>query len=137
MPDREQMSWNLGGWLGGQLGGSAWILVAGLLTIPKDAIAAVLVLGLFAITNIAGFLLWSRRDSLSAYAATQILLPILGAAGLLAVYALDRAGVYEAIQSGSRVSATATYGILVLVVAALMLMFRLRFGRSPKAGGDR
>lgn len=133
------MTWNLGGWLGGQLGGSAWMLVAGLLTIPKDALAAVIVIALFAAVNIVGFFLWSRRESLSPYAGIQILLPILGAVGLIAVYVLENAGVYESIQSGGRVSATNSYGILVIVVAALMLMFWFRFGRSStrrSPGGD-
>lgn len=130
MPGRERMTWNLGGWLGGQLGGSAWILVAGLLTLPKDMLSAVIVLGLFAIVNVVGFILWSRRESLSPYVAIQILLPVLGAAGLLTVFVLDRADVYESIQHGSSVSANGTYFILVGVVAALMLMFWLRFGRG-------
>ncbi len=123
MSEPGGIQWNLGGWLGGQVGGSCWMLVAGLLAIPADLTAAIIVLGLFALANLAGCMIWRRRDSLSPYKGLQILLPILGITGIAAVYVLDRAGIYEAIQSGGSVTAWQTYGILIAVVAVLMIMF--------------
>ncbi len=117
------MRWNFGGWLGSQLGGSCWMVVAGLLAIPADPAAAMAVLGLFALANLLGWLIWQRRDSLSPHKGLQILMPVLGGTGIAAVYVLDRAGIFEAIQVGARVSAGETYAILVIVVAALMTMF--------------
>jgi len=132
MTQSNQMQWNLGGWLGGQLGGSVWMLGAGLLSYPEDPIAAAVVIVLFVLANLVGTLLWRRREWLSAYAAIQMLLPVLGVSGLAAVYVLDRAGVYETIQIGGTISARATYAAIVLAVTALMLIFYFRFGRRSE-----
>ena len=133
MTELNQMQWNIGGWLGGQLGGSVWMLVAGLLSFSEDPLAASTVIVLFALANLIGTMLWRRRERLSPYAAIQMLLPMLGIFGLAAVSVLDRAGVYETIQIGGTISAQATYSAIVLVVALLMLIFYFRFGRrSPK-----
>jgi hypothetical protein len=126
----DPMQWNLYGWLGGQLGGSAWMLVAGLLSFSADPMAAVTVIVLFALGNLVGIILWRRRDGLSPYAGVQILVPVLGALGLATVFVLDRAGIYETIQIGGSISAQATYAIIAVVVAALMLMFYFQFGRK-------
>ena len=132
MAESSQMQWNLGGWLGGQLGGSAWMLVAGMLSFFENPIAATTVIGLFAVANLFGIMLWRRRERLSPYAAIQMLLPVLGVFGLAAVFVLDRAGVYETIQIGGTISARATYAAIVLIVTALMLIFYFRFGRRSK-----
>ncbi len=123
MNEPDRMRWNLGGWLGGQLGGSCWMLVAGLLAMPADAQAALIVLGLFLLANLAGWLIWRRRDSLSPYKGLQLLIPILGLTGIVAVHVMDRAGIYESIQVGASVTARETYTILIVVVAVLMVMF--------------
>ena len=130
MQEPNQMQWNLGGWLGGQLGGSVWMLVAGLLSFSADPTAAVTVIVLFALANLVGVILWRRRDGLSPYVGIQILLPVLGVFGLAGVFVLDQAGIYETIQIGGTISAHATYTAIVVVVAALMLMFYFRFGRT-------
>ncbi len=132
MTESNQMQWNLGGWLGGQLGGSAWMLVAGLLSFSTNPTTAFTVIVLFALANLIGTMLWRRRERLSPYAAIQMLLPVLGVFGLAAVFVLDRAGVYEMIQIGGTISARATYVAIVLIVAALMLIFYFRFGRRPE-----
>ena len=52
-----------------------------------------------------------------------MLIPVLGTAGIAAVYVLDSAGIYESIQVGASVAAGETYAILVFVVVVLMVMF--------------
>ncbi len=128
MSESNQIRWNLGGWLGAQLGGTLWILVAGILSLWVDVTTAVAVIGMFVVANMIGMGIWRRREKLSAYAGIQILLPIVGAVGLAAVYALERSGIYESIQVGGTVSARSTYGIIILVVPALMLMFYFQYG---------
>ncbi len=130
MSESNQIRWNLGGWLGAQLGGTLWILVAGILSLWVDVTTAVAVIGMFVVANMIGMGIWRRREKLSAYAGIQILLPIIGAVGLAAVYALERSGIYESIQVGGTVSARSTYGIIILVVPALMLMFYFQYGRK-------
>jgi uncharacterized membrane protein YfcA len=118
MTESNQIQWNLGGWLGGQLGGSVWMLVAGLLSFSEDPIAATTVIVFFALANLIGTMLWRRRERLSPYAAIELLLPVRG--------------VSEKIQIGGTISARATYATIVLVVAALMLIFYFRFGRKSE-----
>lgn len=66
--------WNRGGWLGGQFGCSAWILLAGLSLIPSDLISAFICVGSFAALNWVGASLWRQRDRISAYAGIQYFL---------------------------------------------------------------
>ena len=128
--ETNQMQWNLGGWLGAQVGSTIWILVAGILSFWFDVNTALLVIALFIIANLAGMVIWRRREALSAYTGIQILLPIVGVVGLAAVYTLDRSSIYESIQVGGTVSALSSYGLIILVVAALMVLFYFRFGRK-------
>lgn len=130
MNSEPDLSWNLGGWLGSQLGGSAWMLVAGLLAMPRDMGTALEVLGIFVLANACGFVLWQRRDAVSALAGMQILLAVVGGASCAAVYLLDKAGIFEIIQSGGKVAAVEMYLLILFIILGLMLMFYLRFGRK-------
>jgi hypothetical protein len=119
------MQWNAGGWFGAQFGASIWILIAAAMSFPHDRKAAIVVMALFLFANLFGTGLWLRRDRINAYSAIQLLMPVLAISGLGAVVVLDRAGIYEAIQLGPPVSARSTIAILVLVFAALMILFHL------------
>ncbi len=130
MTESNQMQWNIGGWLGAQLGGTIWILVAGILSLWADVTTAIIIIALFVLANVIGMAIWRRRDKLSAYTGVQILLPIVGAVGLATVYVLESSNIYESIQVGGTVSARSTYGIIVLVIAVLMLVFYFQFGRK-------
>ncbi len=130
MTESNQMQWNLSGWLGAQLGSTVWILVAGILSLWVDVNTAIVVIALFVVANVIGMAIWRRREKLSAYAGIQILLPIVGVIGLATLYVLERSTIYESIQVGGTVSARSTYGIIIVVVAALMLMFYFQFGRK-------
>lgn len=136
MTESDQMQWNLGGWWGAQVGSTAWILVAGILSLWVDVTTALIVIALFVLANVFGMAIWRRRDRLSACAGVQILLPIVGAVGLVAVYMLERSQIYESIQVVGTVSARSTYGMIILVVAALMLMFYFQFGRKRSGDND-
>ena len=88
------------------------------------------VLALFAVANLVGLSLWRRRERLSPYAGIQLLLTVLGLFGAAAIFVLDRAGLFEEIQVGSRVSAGTTYLVLAAVIVGLMLFFHLRVAPS-------
>ncbi len=121
------MQWNLGGWLGTQLGGTCWILVAGLLALQHDRRVAVIALVLFTLPNLIGLRLWRSRDRLSPVNALRTLIIAVGLFGLAAVYVLDSGGVWEAIQVGGRASAGMAYGTILVVVTGLLVLFsRLR-----------
>jgi len=95
-----KLEWNLGGWFGGQLGGTLWILIAAALSAIRDLETGALVFVTFLIPNIIGTIMWQRRDRLSCYVAIQMLLPLVGVFSFLAVYILDRSNQWLAIQSG-------------------------------------
>lgn len=123
MDKTTAFQWNLGGWLGGQLGGTCWILIAALMAFPRDPRVGAIVLALFLIPNVIGWRLWAARERLSPLKGTQAMVLVAGVSGAAAVYALDRAGVWDAIQVGGHVSTGGTYGIIALVVAGLLLLF--------------
>jgi len=132
MPQKEDdMNWNVGGWIGGQLGATVWILVAGLLTAVRDFPTGMFVVLLFAIPNVVGIVLWQSRK-LSCYGSTQLLIGVSGICGLATVYVLENANAWTQIQTGGQVSAQSSYWIIGLVYAGLMLMFYLCFGRVAK-----
>ena len=123
------LEWNAGGWFGGQLGGTAWILVAAALSTTRDTSTGFILLVIFLVPNIIGCLLW-RMQKISFYASLQILLILIGVFGLLAVYVLERRHLWIEIQMGSSVSAAYTYYMIIFITAILMVMFYFRFGRE-------
>jgi len=124
-----KLEWNAGGWFGSQFGGTAWILVAAVLSAIRDVSMGFVLLGIFAVPNVIGYMFWHRKN-LSCYAATQWLIALMGTCGLLAIYVLDRGRLWQEIQTGGSVSTLSAYGLVVLVVVVLMLTFYLRFGRK-------
>ena len=123
------LEWNAGGWFGGQLGGTTWILVAAALTIAQDTSTGLILLIIILVPNIVGYLLW-RTQKLSCYASLQILISLIGVFGLLAIYILERRHLWIEIQMGNSVSAAYTYYMVIFITAILMVVFYLRFGRK-------
>jgi len=125
-----QLNWQTGGWFGSQLGGTAWILVASLITFGHDISTGLILLLLFLIPNSIGTLLWHQRK-ISCYASIQILFACCGLFGLLAVFVLDKNNLWLAIQQGGTISATKTYVLLCCTVLILMVYFHVKFGQKP------
>ncbi len=129
------MNWNVGGWFGGQLGATVWMLVAGMLTAIRDFPIGMFVVLLFAIPNVIGIVLWLSRK-FSCYVSTQLIIGVSGVCGLVTVYALENANAWMQMQTGAQVSAQSSYWIIGLVYGGLILMFYVRYGRvrnGPKA----
>ena len=64
-------SWNAGGWFGSQVGCTLWLLILGLVLLPKDPLAAGSCIGGFVVLNAWGFFLWRRQATLRAYSGIQ------------------------------------------------------------------
>jgi hypothetical protein len=126
------MWWSAGGWIGSQLGATLWMLVAGIAASTRAPAAGLGVLALCAAANGVGLWLWRRR-ALAFHASVQTLLAVCCACGLLAVFLLDRAEAWLAIQRGGAVSASASYAIVAATYGGLMLLMRARFGRGAAA----
>jgi hypothetical protein len=80
--------WNTGGWFGGQIGGTAWMLQA-LFYIRSEPMLAAIAVGCFIGGNIVGLILWSLRGRIAFYPAVQVLLAALGAISVVYFVAYD------------------------------------------------
>ncbi len=119
MPSRR-FQWNRGGWFGGQLGGTLWLLLLGGLLLARGASVGALVLVLGLVPNALGVVLWRRRERWAPYPALQLLIAVSGASAVAALAAVWVAG--ETLPGWSFRG-----GFLALAVyPALMGMFHLQ-----------
>ena len=129
------LQWNAGGWFGGQLGGTCWMLVAAVLISIKDLSTGAIVFVLFLVPNLLGTYLWSQRAKIEVYPAMQILLLVLGGVSMATVYVLERRAHWEAMQSGAVVRSSSMYLLIPCLIGGLMLMFYLQHRRGRKKRG--
>ena len=120
---RSHFQWNRGGWFGGQIGATLWLVCLGVLLLLQGVAAGAvpLVLGLAA--NAFGLLLWTRRERLAAYPALQMMIAAAGFAALVSMAVVARA----------HAEATTRDMWVLLVYPGLMLVFWLR-ERSSSTG---
>ena len=123
--------WNAGGWFGGQIGGTAWMLLAGVLVLAQGSLLGLVLIACFLIPNVVGVVLWRLRDRIAPYPAVQALVVVMGVFALLALVAFDVSGRLAAYSEGSSRS---VYWIL-MVFPTVMLMFHVQ-NRSGKKNGE-
>ena len=123
--------WNAWSWFGPILGSTLWLLLSAIFLSNRSGKLAVLVLVLFLLANFVGVWLWRVRARLSVFAATQVFLLTFWTCGIIAIYAINRAGYWETLAVGGRnISASSAYVLLTILVVALMVVFRIRERRS-------
>ncbi|MHC5542335.1 hypothetical protein ACYOEI_29275 [Singulisphaera rosea] len=81
--------WNKGGWIGAQVGCTAWMLVGAVLASFQSARVALVWFACFVLANAASIWLWTRRDRLRAVRGVQLQILVCGVCGLLALVAFD------------------------------------------------
>ena len=126
---RGHFQWNRGGWFGGQVGATLWLLLLGATLLAKGhGVGAVaLLLGLAA--NGVGVALWRRRDRMEPYPAIQLMIGACGLAALLAVLAVS-------LSDPSPEAQEMTPSLpLLLVYPALMALFHLQERAARKRAG--
>ncbi len=123
------MQWNAGGWFGGQIGGSCWLLVAAVLYAVMGLYTVALAVGgCFLAANIVGTMLWRRRFRMAPYPAMQLLVLVLFLAALGAMSTIAATG------TAGRIDGMDTMGnlfapLLVFPGIALLFHFIQRGGR--------
>ncbi len=131
--------WNAWSWFGPTLGSTLWLLLSAIFLSNRSGRLALLVLVLFLLANLVGVWLWRARARLSVFAAMQVFLATFWVCGMIAIYAIDHAGYWATLAVGghNNISARGAYVVLTILVAALVLMFRIRQRRSssPSQGG--
>jgi hypothetical protein len=114
------IQWNRGGWFGGQVGATLWLVLLGCLVMAQGRMvgAAVLLFGL--LPNLVGLALWRNRHRLSPYPALQLLIATAAVSALVSMLILWRSGAPEApLQLPSSLW-------FLLIYPGLMLVFHFR-----------
>jgi len=125
-----KLEWNTGGWFGGQLGGTLWILISAAISLGHDISTGIILLALFLVPNIVGLILW-RQKKLTCYQSLQIVFALCGVFGFAAIYVLDRNELWLEIQTGGAISKEAGYLVLTITILTVMAWFHLKFGGKP------
>jgi len=130
----QTLEWNLPGWAGSQLGGTAWLLIAAIVLTFVDPVAAQGPLLAFVLSNVAGILIWNLRARLSALAGLQWLLGIMGVLALGAILWVDSRGHLGVLWQTGRTGTNAAFPwntwvvyAVLLTYPVLMLAFWLRY----------
>ncbi len=124
-----RFQWNRGGWFGGQIGATLWLVLLGCLSMAQGRLAGAAVLALGLLPNLVGLLLWRRRHRLPPYPAVQLLFATAGISALVSMLVLLHSGV-------SLSSLQLPSGLWFLgIYPGLMLVFYLqeRAGRKTAA----
>ncbi len=134
MRERAHPSWDgrLGGWVGSQLGGTAWMLLLALMVgVEGSLFTATYVVALFALANGIGVALWALRHRLRFWTALIWLVVACGATGAASIYVLQTAAAWEAAQMEPWVySAQAGYVALAAVCIGVIAMLVSRARRE-------
>jgi hypothetical protein len=121
-PGRFQ--WNPGGWWGASLGATVWMLVtAGFLVVHDQAGLSLVPMACFLFTNLVAGLLWVRRDRLFPFRGLLILLSVLAIAVPLVWTAVGGWASSEVLQNMNWPSSVFAYGLVFLLVPAIMIWF--------------
>lgn len=122
---KGSFQWNAGGWFGGQIGGTIWMLLAGSLVLYQGSWLGAVILLFFLLPNVIGSLMWYRRDHISPYPAVQALMAVVGLFSLLTLAAFDVSGRFPGPGPHSQGSPRSLYWIMV-IFPATMIMFHLQ-----------
>lgn len=131
-PGRFQ--WNMGGWFGGQLGGTVWMLVGVVVLVPQAPEVAGVWLVCFAVANAIGSGLWWHRDRIRPYPALQALLFATGFHGLIALAALHvlRPGLRITRPKGVLLADDPRIIAFLLIMIVALMMFCFLAERSAR-----
>ncbi len=72
-PGEGVLQWNLGGWIGAQLGSTVWLAICGCVTMTYNLGVGLGIVGCFLAANAIGFLLWRSRARLAPHLGVQLL----------------------------------------------------------------
>ena len=128
--------WNTGGWFGGQIGSTCWMLACVLMYVWKFPLLGAILLGCFAVTNFVGTALWAKRDRVDPYWAIQILLAVILLFTAVGMVAADWFGALE--EFGRWGGGSRSPYLCLLMFPGLMIWFHFlnRAGKSTKTEGD-
>lgn len=122
--DRSHFRWNVGGWFGSAVGGTAWMmLAAGFLVANDQWIVATAPLACFFITNTVALWLWKKRDRTPAFRAYMILMSVLAIALPVTCFSIATWGATNSLEQMNWPTSSAAMIVVFLLVPALMAWF--------------
>lgn len=134
MGERADPSWDgrLGGWVGSQLGGTAWMLLLAVMVGAQGSlVTATYVVALFGLANGIGVALWAMRHRLRFWTALVWLVVACGATGAATIYILQTPAAWEAAQMERWVyPAEAGYVALAAICIGVIAMLVTRTRRN-------
>jgi hypothetical protein len=126
-----QFQWNIGGWLGAQVGGTVWMVILGFTLIQRNSWMACLCLGMALLVNLLALWLWSRRDRFAPYPCIQGLLAAVTLATLAILVTFDATGRLADLDPRFRNNPRGLYTLLFMFPALMaMFHFQNRLGRK-------
>ena len=131
----DGLQWDIGGWYGGQLGGTTWMFVIGISCFSfSQPIAGVLILAIGLLVNIIGFAFFLNEHRLPAYPTLQLFIAILAIATLLIFIILEIANIPLACKLGNYQSPSTPFNHywVLLMFPALMILFYAQNKRLQK-----
>jgi hypothetical protein len=126
--------WNAGGWFGGQLGASAWLLSGAFWLYLQEPAVGAIWLACCAAINAVGTILWLNRSRIGPHLALQFLLATSGLSGIVAFYAANTVqpeAVREMGWPGSGYWALLIFPVLMIWFAAMEYGSRRRSQNPP------
>jgi len=131
MRGEGRFQWNTGGWMGGLVGGTLWVLILGLVIVfaGSPLVGAALVV-LYLATNIFGLYLWAGRARIRPYPALQALMAGMTVCAFAAVALVHFSDAYDLAGKGQK-AGLATYWWLVFFPGMMVAFYLMeRDGRK-------
>lgn len=126
-----RFQWNGGGWFGGQVGSTCWLLLAGVAFFGQAPALAALLFGCFALANLVGTIIWRNRDKIDPYRGIQALIGVLFVFAAIALVCMDYYGLLAGLDD--RFENARVWYLVLLMYPGLMTMFH--FQNRAKAAG--
>ncbi|WZO98852.1 hypothetical protein EP7_000443 [Isosphaeraceae bacterium EP7] len=145
--DPDGIRWIGGAWFGGQLGGTAWMLTAFATYVWQIPWLGLLFLSAFLGINAAGIWIWRNRGRFRFFRSIQLMILVCGGLALLSIAAFDSQPSWGLLhdvewQGGTlrwremrRSELRGVYGILLIQVPFMLLLFEVLGRRSRQRGG--
>ncbi len=125
--------WNVGGWFGGQVGSTLWLLILGvLLCFRGHVVAGLVALGCFAAANLFGTVLWTLRHRVAPFPAIECLLGVIFLFTIVALVAMDVLGVMQEIDPRMASSAWGLYWVLAVFPGLMLMMYLMERANRKK-----
>jgi hypothetical protein len=124
-----RFQWNTGGWFGAQIGSTLWLFLLGAMILNANAVIGFVLLFLFILPNLVGWIIWRERHRIEPYPAIQALLGMIGFSSLFAVIILDLSGYLAKLEPGMRDIPKQAYWYL-LIFPVMMIAFHVLNGKE-------